>query len=377
MGKFSDLEHHFRCFREEIGAMLDFNFFSCWREAPVSKVRQLTDMLILYSRHGFLPESYYNYRFYQRKIPLCQCINGFVSDKDRYRRLGTVNNDYRDVLRNKWLFHKIYSLHAIPVPQYYGNYHGKRGTWNDGSSLCGAKDIEAGIRRERYDSMVAKPVVGSGGNRVYIFPRVQLGRDVDFFDGSGRHWTAQTLADQIGDRDYIFEARVEQHPDLSAVYPGSLNTVRIITLSDGQKVIPWAAVLRAGTRFSGSVDNWGQGGISISVDVESGKMGRGVVSVKYLKKLSQYTDSHPDTQYEFAGKFLPHWETVLATVERAAKVIPGLPYVAWDVAITEANCAIIEGNHRPDVNLLQVHGGLLRDENHSRWWQDQLGVRKH
>lgn len=39
-----------------------------------------------------------------------------------------------------------------------------------------------------------------------------------------------------------------------------------------------------------------------------------------------------------------------------------LPYVGWDVVVTERGHAVLEGNHYCDVNLLQVHGPLLRDE---------------
>lgn len=371
MGRISELEHQFRCFREEIGAMLEFNFLGCWRSAPANKVRQLADMLVLYTRHGFLPESYYNYRFYQRKMPLRQCTCSFVSDKDRYRKLGTINNSYQDVLRNKWLFHKVYSLHNIPTPEYYGNYHRRRGTWQDGEPLRCEKDIIVGVQRGRFKSLVAKPVVGSGGNWVLVFPQVRPESNI-LLDGMGKEWSAGNLAEFIGSREYIFESRVEQHPALSAIYPHSLNTVRIITLNDGQKVIPWAAVLRAGTKHSGFVDNWGQGGISIAVDTETGRMGKGAVSVKFLRKLPEFLSIHPDTQSRFAGKTLPNWNKVLFTVKQAAQVIPGLPYVAWDVAITEEGCSIIEGNHRPDVNLLQVHGGLMQEETFSRWWQEQL-----
>lgn len=372
MGRFTDWEHQFRCFREEIGAMLDFNFTGCWRQAPVSRVRQLTEMLVLYARYGFLPESYYNYRFYEGPGPLKQRIKGFVSDKERYRKLGTINDNYRDVLRNKWLFHKLYSLHDIPTPEYYGNYHRHRGSWQDGAPLRCREDIETGIQLQKHKSLVAKPVVGSGGSRVVVFTDATAKPTLALKDAAGKQWTAQELAEFIGQRDYIFESRIEQHPALAAIYPHSLNTVRIVTLNDGHEVRPWAAALRVGTKHSGYVDNWGQGGISIAVDTKSGQLGRGAVSVKHLGSLPRFITEHPDTDYEFTGRTLPNWEDILTTVERAAKVVPGLPYVAWDVAITEAGSAIIEGNHRPDVNLLQVHGGLMQDETYSHWWQEQF-----
>lgn len=296
-------------------------------------------------------------------------VAGYVSDKDRYRWLGRVNENYGDLLRNKWFFHQFFGHREIPTPTYYGNYHHRRGRWIDGSRLCSGEDILAALDNSAVDALVIKPVVGSGGNKVMIFSDIIGGK---LIDSSGRAWTAGELADALGKGDYIFEEWVEQHAELSALYPHSLNTVRITTLNDGEQALPWAAVLRVGTAKSGSVDNWGRGGLSVALDVQSGELGCGVVSVKHLAGLPESTTEHPDTGCEFAGRVLPNWQTVLDTVSRVAALVPGLPYIAWDVAITEDGCRIIEGNHRPDVNLLQVHGGLLTADKHVHWWQEHL-----
>jgi hypothetical protein len=44
-----------------------------------------------------------------------------------------------------------------------------------------------------------------------------------------------------------------------------------------------------------------------------------------------------------------------------AQSVPYIPYIGWDVVITETGFRVIEGNANSDVDLLQVHKPLLVD----------------
>ena len=54
---------------------------------------------------------------------------------------------------------------------------------------------------------------------------------------------------------------------------------------------------------------------------------------------------------------------MIETVKHAAQEIPEVAYVGWDVAILENGCAIIEGNHDPGHDVVQMiaQTGLFGD----------------
>ncbi len=65
-------------------------------------------------------------------------------------------------------------------------------------------------------------------------------------------------------------------------------------------------------------------------------------------------ERHPDTGKAFRGFQVPRWREVLDTVRRAVDVLPNIRIAGWDAAPLEGGgTALVEGNHMPDVDLLQ------------------------
>jgi hypothetical protein len=66
---------------------------------------------------------------------------------------------------------------------------------------------------------------------------------------------------------------------------------------------------------------------------------------------------------------LPGWDRIRETVLRAAATMPCNRMAGWDVLVdADGVPVIIEGNGNSDVNLLQVHGGLLADPRVRRFY---------
>ena len=70
-------------------------------------------------------------------------------------------------------------------------------------------------------------------------------------------------------------------------------------------------------------------------------------------------DRHPATGFDFANAHIPHVDKAIELVKSAARLIPEVRYVGWDVAITVDGAAIIEGNNFPSIGLHQNY--LLND----------------
>jgi len=162
----------------------------------------------------------------------------------------------------------------------------------------------------------------------------------------------------------IVERMIEQGAFWRALSPVSANTMRVLTMWTPGEASPFigCAVQRIGTADTMPTDNWSGGGICARIDVATGRMGIGRMHpLKGGRARTEYA-AHPDSGAQIQGAVIPHWEAVRETVLRAAASLPTNRYIGWDVFVDDKGRAIIgEGSANTDVNLLQVHGGLLAD----------------
>jgi hypothetical protein len=170
----------------------------------------------------------------------------------------------------------------------------------------------------------------------------------------------------------IVERKVEQAAFWRNLCPLSANTVRVVTMWTPGEAAPFigTAVQRIGTADTMPTDNWSGGGICARIDIATGRMGIGRMHpLKGGRAQTEYT-RHPDSGAEIQGVVIPHWSTICDTVLRAATSLPTNRYIGWDVFVDDAGRAIIgEGSANTDVNLLQVHGGLLADPAVRRFYE--------
>ena len=73
--------------------------------------------------------------------------------------------------------------------------------------------------------------------------------------------------------------------------------------------------------------------------------------------------THPDTGAQIEGVRVPAWDAVVETVETLAAEVPYVPFVGWDVLLSESGePVVIEANSCPGLASHQVHRPLLDDE---------------
>ena len=149
-------------------------------------------------------------------------------------------------------------------------------------------------------------------------------------------------------RDVLMEEFIVQHPKLAAFNPASVNTPRLNTMLDqnGEPVI-FSAFFRSG--FGDAVvDNMGAGGMAAHIDVETG-----IVDTLAIDEEAHEYLVHPISGQVFPGLQIPFWEEAKAAVLNAAREVPDMRFIGWDVAITETGICVVEGNHRPDPCVRQ------------------------
>ena len=156
-----------------------------------------------------------------------------------------------------------------------------------------------------------------------------------------------TLYEYIKSKNFgVVEQELKQHPDMLALYPHSVNTMRIATLigDDGK---PNVLYVTCKTGNKGKfVDNMENDGIACPVDLETGK----ICGVAHTSALINY-EKHPYTGVELVGYQLPFIPEAIELVKKAALEVR---YLGWDVALTPNGPAIIEGNNYPGYDFSQL-----------------------
>ncbi len=187
-----------------------------------------------------------------------------------------------------------------------------------------------------YNDFVLKPLDGKGGKGIEKLSVSELGG----VDAAFEH---VANAGKV-----LLEELIIQHPAVAAIYPDSVNTVRIVTIRKEGETHIVAACFRIGN--GKHVDNFSSGGMVALVDEVTG-----VVKTAATDRPKNVYTHHPITGAPILGFAFPDWEGVIATVKSAAEKVPEIAYTGWDVAFTaDKGPCLIEGNSFPGHDLFQL-----------------------
>ncbi len=139
----------------------------------------------------------------------------------------------------------------------------------------------------------------------------------------------------------LVEEFLTQHPELSRLSPKSVNTLRVITYFDGTDVHVLAHAFKMGA--GADLDNFGQGGIQTTV------YDGGVCRYGAFNKAGDKYLVHPQTGVSIVGFVVPLYDEAIALAVELARIVPEVPYVGWDIAITPERPVVIEGNYNTGV----------------------------
>ncbi len=283
-----------------------------------SKARTFCSMLWCGLRYG---AGYYDYVMF-----------GFYDMKGKQR------NTYLTRVRNKKVCEKMndYSFaeefdNKLRFNVRFSDYLHRKTLNGESCTLAEFEDFLQG-----QDSFFAKPNHGSCGKGV---TKIKLAEQPD----------RKALLDELREKKLIIlEHALPQHEDMARLHPSSVNTLRIVTDLVGDTIHIAYIMVKIG-RGGGCCDNTGQGGMLCRVDAESGKI-RSVATDDYFNIF----ETHPDTGVRFEGYTIPMLDEAIALAKKAAREIPQMRHIGWDVAITPDGPAIIEGNEYPGTDLCQL-----------------------
>lgn len=166
----------------------------------------------------------------------------------------------------------------------------------------------------------------------------------DIIDVSAPGFDAAELYERlIAQKQYVVESFLDQHPDLARFYPGALTSLRIHTLNlggDVQIVLPSTA--NFGNKGGDTSNSFT---IQVPFDPQSGVMLSDGLFQGFARRIpDELYDRHPHSGVPFRGAVIPFAAATRDAVVEAARLVPEVPFIGWDVACTPDGPAIIEGN---------------------------------
>ncbi len=189
---------------------------------------------------------------------------------------------------------------------------------------------------QRHPVFMAKPVDGGCGHGI---------EKIDTSEYSSLDEVYNKLVE--GNNNFELEEVIKQHPAVSAIYPDAINTVRVVTiLKDGVAHVICAYFRIGNGKF---VDNFNSGGMVAPVNEVTGE----VIDRAIDKKKNLY-ETHPQTGAKIKGFKFPDWDKAIAMCKEAAKVVPQMGYIGWDVCFTPDGPIFVEGNEFPGHDIYQL-----------------------
>lgn len=272
----------------------------------------------------------------------------FLSNQERL--IMTHINDPNNAL--------FYQLNSFYVFRNFVEYARVYGVYANGKFISYDEKIKTLDDVLKLEKIVFKAVAGGGGFKVFIIHKISD----NLYSLRNKKYDLQSIKSFIESKDvYVFQEFVEQHPTINSIYSGSVNTLRLLTIRNDDKISTPIGILRVGSKKTGNVDNFSSGGISCSLDMETGRIRTAKTFDKKNAKLFSY-ERHPDTNVLFSGIKIPHFKEIVDSLVKAHGALVELKLIAWDVAVTENGYKIIEVNRSTDVNVYQIHAPLLKNK---------------
>ena len=272
------------------------------------------DYKLAFRKHRVTYSEYmYSYEYWRLNE---QERDEFISTSEMqviYRKLG--EREIRKVFHDKSHFLSVFSPYV-------------HRWWSMANSLS----IEQLQEKAAEFDIIVKPIGGTRGDGIFKI----VGSKVE-------DWKA--LFNHLQQEDYLLEQCIVAYDELKAFHPASLNTIRVVTISNGDRCEVFGALLRMGAHGS-VIDNTHAGGVYAPINVETG-----MIEIPAVDAQNNHYVSHPDTGKQIKGFLIPEWERIIATCKEASRIVPENHFVGWDICLNQVGqVEIIEGNHAPDFD---------------------------
>jgi len=328
----NDIIRSYRCYKE----FRKQNSKSLWR--ILSEVNYLCKYW-----HCF-PDMYFRFGHFLKQYDDMEVIKSFVPQVayGKFCSKGLDNGPYAVLINDKIIFHDLMSFYQLPVSEMlfvFENDH-----FRSKGVLLDDYQVDCIIEKLTEDRIFIKRFTGGAASGISVFIR----KDDAYYDNETKI-SAAYIRNQFQGQKVFFERQLVQESVLSSFNPDTVNTIRIMTLNINNNPQVISAAVRFG-RVGSYVDNTAKGGVAVSLDIETGRLGEWGIREYNLNKFYE----HPDSHKQFNGIEVTQWPQVKELVLRTLKVFPPYRSLGFDVATTNQGPVIIEINTGAGIYLSQM-----------------------
>ena len=310
--------------------------------------RQLLQQLYLAWIHGISPSMYYQMgivRSRQSYSPMAWIQAGHAGLLSRIFRADKRLEEIND----KRLFDSVLEKGAVPRLKTIAEVS---------MEVLERSDSLAALisRLESQQELFLKPVRGRGGRGAMVLLRCPDGwrgfRSTP--DTSNPIFTLGTnelaiqLAESAQNGAWLLQARARNHPVIETIFGEALACIRVVSGIRGDDVVLLGSVVGVGSSHS----IVSQSGLTIEVDIETGRLGQGFHSTESQRFMIR----NPDNDEMIEGVELPDWKLLKETVTAAHRQFADYPFVGWDMALTTTGPVVVEANGNFGTGAMQKPG---------------------
>ncbi|WP_447969907.1 sugar-transfer associated ATP-grasp domain-containing protein [Nitrospira sp. M1] len=281
-----------------------------------------------------------------------------------WSRESFINNTFNKVewgglSLDKIVFYTFMEGAGIPYPRIQAIFD-MHGRFIKGIPTFASQDTLATyLKNQDVYPIFVKPSHGNFGRGAhYLSAYHSEDESVVFANG-----TQSTLAEFIGSLEttlsggQIFQDVFKPHPDLASRCGARSSTMRVVVIITKQGPQLCRAVWKIPTG-SNIIDNFQHGrtgNLLASVDVKTGDVYR-VIGHGADGEFTEIS-IHPDTGIDLMPLRIPDWAKAEDLCLTAARLLPGLRLLHFDVAIADTGPLLLEVNFRGNLDLLQHASG--------------------
>jgi hypothetical protein len=252
---------------------------------PAEKIRN--ELAIIKEYWKCDPMHYFRYRLFEKNLTSDELLDYIPPYYFYNYHLPSIyRNSDISFIRSKLKLFEFFNAKGILTPPVLAVI--KRGKI---FSLSGENlqydELLIRLHKTGNDLFFFKPDNGSGGRGIFIMRK----HGNTFLLNDTEPVTDKLLQERTAEMDFVVQEGIIQDDELNAIYPHSINTLRVVTQNKNNSVRLAAVVLRIG-RNGSFVDNSAQGGISVEIDPNTGLFKK----YAYTEHSNEKFIAHPNTQ---------------------------------------------------------------------------------